>query len=168
MIFCHLLNWGALILWFINAILASVSIPILEYFIIIKYQKYLLIFVLILIISIVYTNIMFSSKLIYIKTFAPKYLSSSLKNSTVYIENDPHSRPIMTWLKGFNVIEIKLRLIHKIHLTKGQEIGLIIGPDGEGSGLSIMQHCTFNDFLIEKQYEDYLQGAQRRISLPYC
>ena len=74
----------------------------------------------------------------------------------------------MTWLKGFNVKEIKIEdLIHKVHSRKGQEIGLIMGPNGIGSGLSIMLHCTLNDFLIKKQYEDYLQGAQRITSLPY-
>jgi hypothetical protein len=122
---------------------------------------------------IVIANITFSGKLIYAKTAIPNYLETTYNpaiQDIFCVREDPHCLRIMPLLEDFNMRnEIDLEtFIHEKLPNKKYPIGLILGPQGKDSGLSIMNHCVLNDFNIDKRYKKKLfKSAKASVILPY-
>lgn len=138
-------------------------IPRLSY----RYRRYLYLTSSILFILIIFVNIKFCSELIRVKQYIPRYLKSHLPQAQLYIsEEDSHADYIMAWLEDFRIQKIKKSELDSV-LLKDKKGTLIIGPNGIGSGLSILSNACLDDFFIEDLNTHPALKKMKKIALPY-
>ncbi len=125
----------------------------------------------VLILLIVFINISYCSEIIRVRTYTPKYLASTAQQTQelFVLEEDPHALPLERWLSHLKIKRIRMSELQHLLLTKKKKnFRVLVGPHGVDSGISIMGHCTLNNFILEEHPGHELLKTSKVIgSLPY-
>ncbi len=81
----------------------------------------------------------------------PHLLTESYEGYKLYVMRpDPHFAHIAGWLRELGVEAVtSIYHFNDIKKKSRQPVALIVGPTGKNSGMSILYHCSFNDFDLD-------------------
>jgi len=79
---------------------------------------------------------------------------------------DSHASFLSRWLEGFNVDMVSMESLENV-IASNERVGLIVGPNGADSGISILTHSTLQDFYVGKLYDYKFTKKAQKVTLPY-
>jgi hypothetical protein len=104
----------------------------------------------------IYTNVTLSRETVYVRTYTPDYLESLSGELEFYtIKEDIHSDFMFLWLGEFGVRKLNhSELEGVVSSARGEKgIGLLIGPSGTGSGMTVLKQACLADFNLNLEVE---------------